>query len=263
MKTTRKRRIRSRRMRGGQLHIPICIYSHSETFDVLEIQIYYLNKLFKGTAQKIYIFTNVPYTKPTELKYEQVLYDDKLHYNRRLVSCIEKVKEPIFILSHESDVLLQYDKNLIQKIVDKMKEHKVDSVELIHMPANNDKEIPITDGLYMFGKEKHDFTFNVQPRIWNRESAIEIFSKPQPKTYVGSENQEVQNFVRGNQKTCMLHSTTPVKSNQFTVTKAYVTLHLTKTGKFKELAQGDEDPMIKKEHAYMYETWIKSSSRGK
>jgi len=262
--TRRKRSRRSRRMRGGQLPVPICVYSHSDFFDVLEIEMYYLSKLFKGTSQKIYVFTNVPYNKPTDLKYQEVLYDEKVLYTRRILHCIEKVTEPIFILTHENDILIEYDKDLIQKIIDKMGENKIDSVQLTHMSENPGDEIPVTDDLSLYNKKRYIFTFSVQPRIWMKESAIKVFSTPAPKNYIGAENGNVQKYIKNNQKTYVVHSKTPMNSTEFLVTNAYVTFHAVRSGHFMSYQENNDlHPTIKKEHEYAYNTWMLASARPK
>lgn len=235
-KGTRRTR-RKRKQRGGST-IPICIYSHSEFFDILQIQFDYLTKLFKGTGQTIYLFADKNFEGPTELAYTTILYDGTLAYMQRLATCIEQVPASYLILSHENDILIQYDASAMNALVTGMKQHKIDSIDLKHHDTQEER-IEITPTLYI-SKVVHPMIFRVQPRLWKKESALQFFNANPTKNYRRAENTNVQNYIKDAQKTFEVSSTTPLQSWYYGVDKAspeYLFIHITNGLKFSPKPQ--------------------------
>jgi hypothetical protein len=248
---------------GGNsiLNIPICIYSNSEVFDVLEIQFEYLSKLFNNTNQKIYLFVDKEYDKETSLKYETILYDNNTTYNKRLTHCISKIKGDYFIITQENDILFKLNKNTILKIIDTMKLNSIDSIELKQQP-NCNNIIKVSDILSL-SQPDVPYTFNVQPRIWNRNSAIKFFKLVPNKTYKTIENGNVQNIIKSSYKTYSLCSKYQVKSlRQFIQIPEYTFLHITHQGGFLKQNMNNLDKSILDEYNIIYNKYIKSSKRG-
>jgi GTP:adenosylcobinamide-phosphate guanylyltransferase len=256
-------RKKARKMMGGETAVPLCIYSHSDYFDVLEIQIHYLTELFKDTEQKIYIFTNEPYTKITSLKYIPVIYDEGLVYTNRILFCIKKLTEPYFIISHENDVLLNYHGDTILKLVDKMKESGIDSINFTHLThhGSNEKEIRVTDTLSIWTDANNIYTFNVQPRLWRNESAIRFFSEINPKNYRTSENNNIQIYMKNKMKTYWLHSTKVPKDTIYNVAPEYLYIHVTKSLMFLKPPKVNANPNLRKKHSNMFNKWVRGKTR--
>ena len=248
------RRAKKYKFKGGnKSSIPIIIYSHSDVFDVLKIQLEYFSKLFSNTTQDIYLFSNIPYPPDTstdiKLKYKTILYDDKNPYFTRLLSCIRQIDSPYFIITHESDILLKFDKDIIDKLVNQMKENKIDSINLQHknnykklVNQTEDKynpEIKISETLYISKMTDDLFTFCVQPRLWKKESAINLFSALPDKIYTSSETHNVQSYVLKNQITYIFHSINSSKHSNHTTVPEYSFLHITVAGKFISCKKND------------------------
>jgi len=274
----KKRRIsRKRKQRGGNRHIPICVYSHSDVFDVLQIQFDYLSKVFKDTSQKLYLFCNKNFEGKTDIEYTTILYDDTLPYHKRIAYCIDKLDVPYFIISHENDILIKYDVLAIHSLVNVMEKNGIDSIDLSvrkELFNNNEckKEIQVNETLYLTNLKDWNYTFNVQPRLWKRSSAVSFYSSVPDKTYKSSENQNVQEYLRNNQKTYSLCSSNMKTSYGLCglaagltlVAPEYMYIHITSNGKYNRRSTYSDmlDPDIQKEQHYIYDTYIKDSLRG-
>lgn len=242
--------------------IPICIYSHSTVFDVLEIQFEYLSKLFNNEEQKIYLFADKNYDKHTKLKYETILYDDNITYNRRILTCIEKIICEYHIISNESDILFKYNKDTIFKISETMEQNNIDSVELKQQP-NCKEKIKVTDALSLTDVTEKDYTFNVQPRLWKRTSSIKFFSSIPNVKYDKMENGPTQNYIEQNLKTYSLCHTTPVRSlRKFIQIPDYVYIHITTKGSFMKQDMTNVDKYIIDEYNNIHKKYIEQSKRG-
>jgi len=256
----RNRKRKSRKQRGGSATIPICIYSHSEFFDILQIQFDYLTKLFKGTGQTIYLFADKNFEGPTELAYTTILYDGAVAYMQRLATCIEQVPASYLILSHENDILLQYDASTMNALVKAMKQHSIDSIDLKHHDTQEER-IEITPTLYI-SKVVHPIIFRAQPRLWKKESALQFFTANPTKNYRRAENTNVQNYIKDAQKTFEVSSTTPLQSWYFGVDKAapeYLFIHITNGLKFSPKTQikgVTVDPIVQTELDAIQENYI-------
>ena len=268
-KQRRSRRVRKYKFKGGNnSSVPIVIYSHSDVFDVLKIQLEYFTKLFSNTSQEIYLLSNIPYpdkiSTNTKLKYTTIIYDDKTPYFTRLLSCITQINVPYFIITQESDILLKFDKDIINRIVNEMKEKKIDSINLQHRD-NYKPEIKISETLYISKMLSDKFIFCVQPRIWNKESAIKLFSNFPNETYKSSENMAVQQYMEKNQNTYVTYS-----MNNFIqpfpvirVIPEYCYIHITFNGKFLMCKKYDNiNPYIEKEFDSICTLYINNSKRG-
>ena len=253
-RTKRTRRTRRKKQRGGST-IPICIYSHSEYFDILQIQFDYLTKLFKGTGQPIYLFADKNYDKQMELTYKTILYDGNAPYMQRLATCIEQVPEPYFILSQDNDILIKYDAQTISKLMASMKEHAIDSIELKHNEKNKEPKIKVTDTLSIVRHGKEDpYTFCVQPHLWEKGAAKEFYTTNTIKGYRESENNNVQRFAKEHQVTYELFSEKSLQSTCIgkagKVSPEYVFIHVTNSGKFihnGNIEKSIVDPLVQAE----------------
>jgi hypothetical protein len=255
--------------------VPICVYSHSSVFDVLEINIAYLEKLFKDTSQPIYLFIDKPYNKEINLPVTTVIYNDDIPYNRRLVHCISQVTQPYMILSQESDILLKYDMSAISTITNIMSSNNIDSVELTANRGNcgDTNKVEISPTVYMVNIKLYEYTFNVQPRIWKTSSAKDLYGTPTEKTYKQAEDDEVQRYIKNNHNTYGLCLSEPIKGygihtynihSYIDVSPMYTFIHLTKAGKFIRRASdkdiGKADPFIIQTHKDIYDNYVQKSN---
>ena len=262
------RRVRKYKCKGGNnSSIPILIYSHSDVFDVLKIQLDYFTKLFSNTSQDIYLLSNIPYPENTstniKLKYTTILYDDKQQYFTRLLSCINQINSPYFIITHENDILLKFDKDIINRLVNEMKEKKIDSINLQHKD-NYKPEIKISETLYISKMINDIYTFCVQPRIWNKESAIKLFSKFPNETYKSSENANIQDYMQKNQNTYITHSINIIvlPGDIIKTIPEYCYIHVTRSGKFIMCKKYDNvNEYIQKEFDSICSKYINNSKR--
>ena len=255
--------IHSKKYGGNKFSIPIIIYSHSDVFDVLKIQLEYFTKLFSNTQQGIYLLSNIPYTD-SNMKYTTILYNDKDPYFTRLISCISQINSEHFIITHESDILINFDKDIIEKIVDVMKEKKIDSINLQHLDEFK-PEIKISETLSISKMIGHKYMFCVQPRIWNKESAIKLFSSFPNKTYKTSETSNIQEYIEKNQTTYVTHSMNmmPLPGGGLLKTiPEYCYIHITRNGKFLTCKKYDDvNPYIQSEFDIICDKYINKSVR--
>ena len=253
---------RRQRQRGGQTPVPICIYSHSDYFDVLQINLDYMKKLFKDSPeQKLYLFVNEPFEGAPDLTYETILYDDTTPYMARLVECIQYIPSEYFILCHDIDIILRYKSEVINRLVPLMKKHMIDSIDLKH-DENTDSEVKVTDSLSIVKVQPNNpLIFCVQPRLWLKEAALNLFTDNSDKTYRGAESREVQQYVKKNQNTYEFYAKNSIKSYYFGVDRVspnFVFIHSTHANKFfpKPLPENDIDPFILKEIDYIQKNYI-------
>jgi len=260
-KNTRKNKIK--KLHGGKQNqhgIPICIYSHSSVEDVLEIQFDYISKIPNIFNEKIYLFIDKPYSKKINLEYETIIYEDNIPYNKKLLNCISKINEPYFILTHESDIIISYDINTILELKTSMEKNAIDSIVLRHYP-NCTNHIKVNNTLSLSNPDPN-YVFNVQPRIWKRDSAIKLFSSIPDKTYKTIESSNTESYIKSNQKTYSICSSNPIKSTRdFFVISEYKYIHITSDSKFIGNTQ-DIDQNIKLTYDDIYNRYIKNSSRG-
>jgi hypothetical protein len=248
----------TRKKSSYDINIPICIYSHSSVFDILKIQFDYMSKIFVNKNPKIYLFVDKAYNNDVNLNYETIIYKDALPYNKKLVNCISYIKHKYFILTHENDILIRYDKNAIIELVNVMTLNNIDSIVLRHY--NNCKSsIKVSDNLSLSPIHR----FMVQPRIWKRTACIELFKSIPNKNYRSIENSNVQDYSKSNQKTYSLCSKKSIQSLlNFDTAIEYVYIHITSGGKFFQANTDKVSPMIKKEYLNIYNKYIKNSERG-
>lgn len=272
-KKSRKNKNHRKSHGGGQNSISICIYSHSSVFDVLQAQVDYLSKLFNGTEQKIYFFLDKEFTGNNhELKYTTILYDDNTAYTSRLSHCLAKVDTPYCIVSQENDILVKYNTNAMEALARIIAEKNIDSVDLVVRDLDCEKQVEVTDTLYIMNLKgglwhrNTNLLYTVQPRLWNRASAIKMFSSIGEQVYKDSERGETQEYVNANQRVYGLCSTKPVMSfgilsEPFPVAEEYVFIHITKDGKFvrKASARNALHSDIEPIENDIHETYIKPS----
>jgi len=287
------------------MKLALCIYAHSSWFDVLKIQLDYVNNIFKDLPYDVYVFSDIPYVATTsggrlskkrrkiiqrrrikqaskkykimkggqtntiKLAYKTILYHDNTPYFSRLTKCIEQVDSEYIIFTHEKDILISFDKEAVNKLVDTMKSNNIDSIELVN--RGDRAEIPIKDTLSIV-KKTGDYVFNVQPRLWLRTSALNLFSKF-PENHYSSNNEkhaeteEIQNYIRNNQNTYTLFDPDSVKqSMRSSCSKKYFYINLISSSQivyFTEdfLKKHNLDRSIQEERKKIFDKYFTNSKR--
>ena len=260
--------------------ISLCVYSHSEYFDILKIQMDYILAL--NIPCDIYLFVNTPFIfsggkrtthKSLKRRYrtrkrlrggnmEQVktiLYDDKLPYFQRLSSCVEQVKSSHIILTQDNDILLNFDMDAINKMVELMIKNNIDAIKLSGY-TNVKPELHVKDKLYIAKVVDDGFVYSVNPRLWCKESALDLFLKFPEKTYRSSEDEDVQKFSK-TQKIYVMYDTPIIKSH-FSSTKYYTYIHITGDGKIYQYDKNkDVDPIMITEYRKIKDKYFKNTKR--
>jgi hypothetical protein len=224
-----------------------------------------MTKLFKGSQQPIYLFADKNFDGPTELTYTTILYNGSASYMERLAACIEQLKGPYFILSHENDILLQYDASAMNVLATTMRDHAIDSVDLRHHDTPEER-IQITPTLSISRVPPQDTTiFHVRPRVWHKPSSLEFYKANPQKSYRTSENNNVQKFIK-HQKTYEIYSTNmkQLGNGGDFMCNEYVFLHVTGAHKFlpHEVREDGMDPLIQAAYDEIKKKYIDTSTRG-
>jgi hypothetical protein len=294
------------------MKLALCIYTHSSWFDILKIQLDYVNTIFKDLPYDVYVFSDIPYiattsggrvskkrrksiqrrkikhaskkykimkggqTNSIQLKYKTILYDDTPAYYSRLTKCIEQVDSEYIILTHEKDILISFDKEAVNKIIDIMKSNNINSIELVNRgdeERGNIVKIPIDNTLSIVKKNTGNYIFNVQPRLWLRTSALDLFSRFPENVYNTSQGdkhaelEEIQSYMRNNQNTYTLSDTDSLKhSTVSSSSKKYLYVNLLTSSKilsFTEefVKEHNLDGLIQEERKKIFNKYFTNSKR--
>lgn len=178
----------------------LCIYSHTDYLDILDIQTYYI----KDFKYNLILFLNKNNLDLSTLysNYSSVIfYDDRKPYASRLIECINKLEKDYFLFVHDNDIILNIDNNIIYKLHKLMIENNIDRIDLKHSPhkllENNlcfelyDNENKIK---FLYNKDPTHYIYNVNPSIYNKKSILNILNKFPNKTYRTIEGLDVQNY---------------------------------------------------------------------
>ena len=232
----------------------IAIYTHSDFFDILPIQIdYFLKHSFQGS--KVYLFSDKPYASP----FENILYDDTLPYASRLLHCIAKVSSSHILILHENDALILYDGSVMNTLIEKMTEHGIDSLEMKHGSNSSD---PITVNEDISIGKKWEYFFCVQPTIWNRERLSALLDKFRDKSYRLIEQDDVQTYVRETYRTYITVHRNPLKSIWYRVPPYFCFLHLTSRLLLLPCSPANRlDPIVQGHHEQIFDRYLRDSKR--
>lgn len=240
----------------------ILIYTHSDYFDILPVQLYYFSKLFHDNSN-IVLCTD----KEVDCIYTRVLYDDTLPYASRILSCIQQIQtnNTHILIIHENDALIRFDKLFIYILLNKIKEHAIDSLELKQGTSNIDFKIDISDDIYLSYKDTLcHYKYSVEPTIWYKASFTQLLSKFHDKTYRTIECDDVHNYVRDNLKAYSIYDNQSIQTMWYRVSKHFVFLHLTSRLLLLPCSKNNDlDPFIQDEHEYIYNNFLSNTNREK
>ena len=106
----------------------LVIYSHSEYIEILNIS----TKFLKSYKNKILLIDN-NFKNDEYLNYYNniIYYDNKEPYGSRLLK-LNVIKDDIILFMHETDVLIEYDVNILNNLKQYIINNKVDKIELQH-----------------------------------------------------------------------------------------------------------------------------------
>ena len=212
------------------------IYTHTDFIDIYNIFNDYISK-FDIDKNDIYIFTN---NANDIYIYNTILYDDTKTYPQKIIECMSKMnidENENILFVHDNDLVIKYDKYIMNKISEKMYEYNIDRIQLIaianenHEDYKNCKKIYIDTDLYFFTYAYH-YAYNVGPSIWKLKSFLNLLNKFNYKIYKTIENDETQEYTRNNFKTYHICNNEVGKFAHRTFCKGFIFLHLTDGGKF-------------------------------
>lgn len=193
------------------------IYSHTDFLDMLQIASDYS----KSIENKILVINEsdvIPEDIKSNFK-EIIFYDDKLPYTTKISKILPKIKSDYILFTHEVDIILNVDEDIINKLVDYMVFEDVDRIDLQPnegntkgryvkiLPNENSSEWPVYENIrdpynqlthvdYYLGlhTDPRSYIFNVNPSIWKLASLLELFTKFEGRTYRNIEYDDVQDY---------------------------------------------------------------------
>jgi hypothetical protein len=185
-------------------------YSHTEFLDMLKIASDYS----KDIKNKVLLINDGEI--PSEIKdnFDTIIYyDDSLSYSDKLVTSLSKVQSKYILFTHEVDVILNYDKKIINKLVDLMQLKDIDRLDLQPNGGNSgcfikiDEDADVTEWSDITPSELNDddmyvarhtdpttYVYNVNPSIWKTTSLIDVFNTFRGRTYRDIEYDDVQAY---------------------------------------------------------------------
>jgi hypothetical protein len=235
----------------------IVIYTHSDYFDILPIQLEYFDKLVNKLSDKtVYLLSNEPFP---ECKYKTLLYDQTTPYATRLRTGLEEINDEYIVFTHENDVLVRFNESFIEDIIQAMAKHGIDSVELKHDTRGSDP-IPINTETSMV--KKTEYFYNVQPTLWKREQLLQVLRQFPEKAYRTIEHDDLQSYMRENYKTYTLLCSEKIKSIWYELPAGYCYLHMTSRLMLLPcIKKNNLHPEIQAEHEQIFLRHLQYSTR--
>ena len=197
----------------------IIIYTHSDYFDILPIQLAYFKRNVQGAH--VSVLTDKPYP---ECEYPQIIYDPTLPYAGRLLSGLKGVSVDYIILIHENDILCRFNMVFIQELIETMNRCRIDVIDLKHDFHGTDK-IYVSDDVSLV--KKWTYYYCVQPSLWRVTALREILTQFPEKTYRNIEEEDLQKYVAERYNTRSLNSTKPVQSMWYKLAPQFCYIHMT------------------------------------
>ena len=234
----------------------ILLYTHSDYFDILPIQLEY----FKRTVDPYYSVSLIANQRFEACAYPQYVYPESLPYSSRIRMGLDTIDSEFVLVLHENDIVLQLDPTIIRTFLETMKDRGITSLELKH-DMRSIEPVQITPEL-VIAEKRLDYMFSVQPTIWVRQKLVGLLAAFPNETYRTMENPGVHDYVRKHCKAMILQTQRPMKTIWYTVDPCFVFLHL--TSRLLLLPCRDENgihPDIHAQHKAIYTTYLQTSSR--
>jgi hypothetical protein len=240
----------------------IAIYTHSDYFDILTIQLDYFQKIFKDSCIKICVFSNKVFDSCV---YETVIYDESLPYASRLLECLEKIQSEYVLIIHENDILLKYNEGIIDLCINIMKRCSIDSLDLKHFTHGEPMRdvIPVTETLFL-NRKSIGFIYNVQPTLWNVDSFKRVLREFSDKTYRSIECDEINHYILTKCNAYILADLSAFQSIFYKVSDIFVFIHITSCHNLIPChINNNIHESIQKEHENIYNTYLVNNTRRK
>lgn len=199
------------------MELTYVFYSHTDFLDMLQIASDYSKKI----KNKILLINeNDVLSDDIKNNFNEIIfYDDTLPYSSKLSKVLTKIKTKYILFTHEVDIILNIEEDVINKLVNYMEYKELDRIDLQPNGGNSDGEyikISKDQNVYDWVEYKNIFDpytqlnhedwflglhnmprtyiFNVNPSIWKLESYLEILNKFSDRTYRNIEYDDVQDF---------------------------------------------------------------------
>lgn len=154
----------------------IVVYSHSSYSDAWKIILGQIDKYFPQEVNR-YIFSDSFPLDLSEL-YNKIKYLNENAYNKRVLSCLDKVKED-YCIFHQEDMPLYSEPDLqfLDRTIELMEKDNIDYVKLIKGGNIWCKEKPYKDFKNLFHMPKNgDCYYSNQPSLCRTKSLKKLFS---------------------------------------------------------------------------------------
>tara|TARA_Y100000816_G_scaffold292492_1_gene288073 strand:+ start:248 stop:1072 length:825 start_codon:yes stop_codon:yes gene_type:complete len=226
----------------------LVIYSHTDYLDILAVANSFLtknnNKILLINIEFKKIMEEHPHIRESMKSWKQIIYySDDMQYGSRMF-CLNSISDDYFIFMHETDVLVKYDINILNKLKCYMTENDIDKIELQHCawpPSktplkqtynSNNKEISFAENCNLYKISNPDFfVYNVNPTLWKSKSLLKIMNNFKNHSYRNMEKKEVQIFTANNFNCLSLKCKKYVKCGYFTCPEFFQYIHITHYGK--------------------------------
>ena len=233
----------------------IAIYTHSDFFDILPIQLAYFKQLVRGAT--VTLCTNTLYDA---CEYPQLLYDENLPYAGRLLSCLSQLDVTYLLLTHENDVICSIDTAMLETLVAKMTEYGIDTIDLKH-ESRGSAPLYVTDRLSLV--KKSEYFYCVQPSLWRRSSLQAILAKYSDRGYRQIESDDIQKYMVETWNVRGLCATPSMQTIWYKVSPYYAYIHLTSRLLLLPCsAENGLHPYIQQVHEQIFALYLSHSTRG-
>lgn len=150
----------------------IVMYSHSSYSDCWPMFFGQTDKYFNNYKKYIFCDDDCSLVPPD---WECIIYDEKLPYNRRVASCLEKVEEKIIIFHHEDMPLYQKPDYLsLNSFCDILDKEQIHFIKLLRGGiTNNDSSYKNYNNLYQISDKIHYMA--IQPTLWKTQSLLSVY----------------------------------------------------------------------------------------
>lgn len=195
------------------------MYSHTDFLDILEIAVDYVSIIDNKVLLINHNDKNIDHLYS---KFKKVLYyDDNLSYSEKLNQVLTQIDSNYILFSHEVDIVLSCDQNLLNQLVECMDQENIDRIDLQPNGGNTklyyikiiknspvslwpkyenivDPHSQLNEIDYYIGvhDDPKTYIFNVNPSIWKISSFLELLRSFPNRTYRDIEYEDVQNYCK-------------------------------------------------------------------
>jgi hypothetical protein len=149
----------------------IVLYTHSDVKDIWPVFFGQADKFLQGYEKIIFVDRD---DDDIPAEYRRIIYDDKLSYRRRLVSCLDRVEDQTIIFQHEDMFLFKEpDHGRIELYTDYLLKTERSFIKLIR----GGRGFGFVDKTHRELREIgdwFDYIFVVQPSIWKTDKFLEL-----------------------------------------------------------------------------------------